>query len=99
VTKSLTAVPDHDNPLLNTPRMPRDEHAFRSINMTRNMGTLDKGLRLAIAAALVLAAFTALQGGALFWVALAIAAVFTLTSVVSFCPLYTVLGLKTSKSQ
>ncbi len=67
--------------------------------MTRNMGSLDKGLRLAVAAVLAITAFTVLQGGALFWVALAIAAVFTLTSLVSFCPLYTVLGLKTSKSQ
>lgn len=65
--------------------------------MTKNMGTIDRGLRLTVAAALAIAAFTlpGLQGSALQWVALAIAVVFAATSAISFCPLYTILGLKT----
>lgn len=65
--------------------------------MTKNMGTIDRALRLTVAAALAIAAFTlpALQGSALQWVALGIAVVFAATSAISFCPLYTMLGLKT----
>ncbi len=68
--------------------------------MTKNMGLIDRGLRLLVAAGLVYAAFSvpAIADGALFWLALIVAAVFTLTSAVSFCPLYTLLGLKTSKA-
>ena len=67
--------------------------------MTTNMGTIDRGLRLAIAAALAFVAFgtTALGGGILFWLALAVAAIFTLTSLVGNCPLYSIVGLKTCR--
>jgi hypothetical protein len=67
--------------------------------MTTNMGTIDRGLRLAIAAALVFMAFATavLGGGILFWLALAVAAVFTVTSLVGSCPLYSIVGLKTCR--
>jgi hypothetical protein len=67
--------------------------------MTTNMGTIDRGLRLAIVAALVFMAFatTVLGGGILFWLALAVAAVFTVTSLVGNCPLYSIVGLKTCR--
>lgn len=65
--------------------------------MTTNMGKIDRGARLAIAAALLVVAFrTALLGyGILFWIALIVAAVFTLTAIVGNCPLYSIVGLKT----
>lgn len=65
--------------------------------MTTNMGKIDRGLRLAIAAALVFAALgtSALGSGLLLWIALIVAAVFTLTAFVGNCPLYSVIGLKT----
>lgn len=68
--------------------------------MTTNMGKLDRGARLAIAAVLVaLALGTGVLGsGGLFWVALAVAAVFTLTALVGNCPLYSVIGIKTCKT-
>lgn len=68
--------------------------------MTRNMGWIDRGLRLLIAAALVWAAFAlpVAAAGVLHWGALAIAGIFTLTSLVGFCPLYTLLGFKTCKA-
>lgn len=67
--------------------------------MTTNMGKIDRGGRLAIAAVLVFLALgtTVLGGGVLFWIALAVAAVFTLTAFVGNCPLYSIVGLKTCK--
>ena len=64
-------------------------------------GKIDRGLRLAIAAALLFFAFgTAVLGtGILFWIALVVAGVFTLTASMGHCPLYTVLGIKTSGAQ
>ena len=67
--------------------------------MTNNMGKIDRGGRLAIAAVLLVLAFgtNALGAGILFWVALIVAGVFTLTAFVGNCPLYSVIGLKTCK--
>jgi hypothetical protein len=67
--------------------------------MTINMGKTDRGVRLVIAAALLFLAFgTAVLGsGILFWLALVVAAVFTLTAFVGNCPLYSIAGLKTCK--
>ena len=67
--------------------------------MTTNMGKLDRGARLAIAALLLIVAFgtTALGSGILFWLAIIVAAVFTLTAFVGNCPLYSIVGLKTCR--
>lgn len=67
--------------------------------MTINMGKFDRGGRLAIAAVLVFLAFgtNVLGAGVLFWLALVVAGVFALTSVVGNCPLYSVVGLKTCR--
>ena len=65
--------------------------------MTTNMGKFDRGARLVIAGALVILALAtnALGAGLLFWLALIVAGVFTLTAFVGNCPLYSVIGLKT----
>lgn len=67
--------------------------------MTTNMGKTDRGVRLLIAAALLFIALgtTILGSGILFWLALIVAAVFTLTSIVGNCPLYGVIGLNTCR--
>lgn len=67
--------------------------------MNTNMGKLDRGGRLTIAAVLLVLALAtgALGSGLLFWLALAVAGVFTLTAVVGNCPLYSVIGLKTCR--
>ncbi|MDA5559008.1 YgaP family membrane protein [Shimia sp. MMG029] len=66
--------------------------------MMKNMGMIDRGGRLIIAAALVYLALVAgVIGGVLFWIALAVAAVFTLTAFVGNCPLYRIVGLKTCR--
>lgn len=65
--------------------------------MTTNMGKIDRVGRLALAAALAYLALgtSALGGGILVWIALIVAAVFTLTAFVGNCPLYRIVGLKT----
>lgn len=65
--------------------------------MKKNMGSTDKIIRLLIAVVLVVLYFTGTLTGTLGIIALVVAAVFTLTSLVSFCPLYTVLGINTCK--
>lgn len=63
--------------------------------MNKNMGSTDKLLRLAVAVVLVALYVTETLSGVLGYVALGAAAIFTLTSIVSFCPLYTLLGINT----
>lgn len=67
--------------------------------MTKNMGTADRAARLFIAAVLLfLALGTSVLGtGVLFYIALAAAAVATLTAFVGNCPLYSIIGLKTCR--
>ncbi len=66
--------------------------------MSLNMGKFDRLGRLVIAAGLlVLALGTGTISGILFWVALAVAAVFTVTALIGNCPLYSIIGLKTCR--
>ncbi|MFN5225190.1 MAG: DUF2892 domain-containing protein [Bacteroidota bacterium] len=65
--------------------------------MRKNMGSTDKIIRIFLAAVLAAIFFTKTIIGTWGYVALAVAAVFLLTSLVSFCPLYTVLGMNTSE--
>ena len=63
------------------------------------MGSIDKTVRLLIAALLIVLYFLGVVEGVLGTVALGIAVVFTLTSVISFCPLYAVFGITTCKTK
>ncbi|MCE4564018.1 DUF2892 domain-containing protein [Maribellus sp. CM-23] len=65
--------------------------------MKRNMGSIDRGLRVLIAALLVVLYLTGKIGGTLGVVLLLLAVVFLLTSLLGICPLYYPLGLKTNK--
>lgn len=65
--------------------------------MKKNMGPADKSIRLLIAAVLVVLYFTQILTGTVGVVGLILAAIFTVTSLVSVCPLYTLLGIKTCK--
>ena len=68
--------------------------------MTRNMGMLDRGLRVGAALILLYLAFgTAFAAaGFLHWLLIAVATVFLLTSIVGNCPLYRVIGVKTCRT-
>lgn len=59
------------------------------------MGKTDKIVRIVLAVLLGLASYTGMVTGVTATVFLVIAAVMVLTSVLSFCPLYAVVGLNT----
>jgi hypothetical protein len=63
--------------------------------MKKNMGTADKIIRLIVAAVLAFLFYNGTITGTLGIVAVVAAAVFALTSLISFCPLYPLLGINT----
>lgn len=63
--------------------------------MTKNMGTLDRTLRIIVAVILIALAATGTITGTWAIVAYVVAAVFILTSLVKFCPAYLPLGINT----
>jgi hypothetical protein len=67
--------------------------------MTKNMGSADRIIRLIVAAVAAVLYFTGTITGTLGIVALVVAAIFTLTSVISFCPLYAIVGMSTCKTK
>jgi hypothetical protein len=66
--------------------------------MKKNMGTIDRIIRVIIAAVIAVLFFTNQITGTLGIVLIILAAVFLLTSLISFCPLYLPLGLRTNKN-
>ena len=65
--------------------------------MKKNMGNLDKGIRIVIAIGIALLYYFNVIEGALAYVLMAFAIIFLLTSFISFCPLYTLIGANTCK--
>jgi hypothetical protein len=63
--------------------------------MKKNMGGIDRIVRLLIAAVIAILYFTDVLTGTLGIVFLVLAGIFLLTSLFSFCPLYTLFGLST----
>ncbi|MBK7691825.1 MAG: DUF2892 domain-containing protein [Bacteroidetes bacterium] len=63
--------------------------------MKKNMGTADRVIRLIIAAIVGILFFTDTITGTLGIVLLALAGIFVLTSLISFCPLYAPFGIST----
>lgn len=63
--------------------------------MKKNMGTVDKTVRIIIAAVVAGLYYAGNISGTLGIVLLVLAGVFVLTSLVSFCPLYTLFGIST----
>jgi hypothetical protein len=63
--------------------------------MKKNMGSSDRIIRVLIAAVLAFLFFNDTVTGTAGIVLLVVAGVFILTSLVSFCPLYTLLGMNT----
>jgi hypothetical protein len=67
--------------------------------MKSNMGTTDKIIRIAIAALIAVLYFTKVIPGTVGIILLVLAAVFVLTSLISFCPLYLPFGINTGKKK
>lgn len=63
--------------------------------MKKNMGTADRLIRIIIALVIIGLWYFEVVTGTLAIVLLVAAGVFVLTSLVSFCPLYTILGINT----
>ncbi|GAB4332584.1 MAG: hypothetical protein Kow00127_24330 [Bacteroidales bacterium] len=67
--------------------------------MKANMGSTDRILRLIAGIVLAILYFTNVITGTLGIVLLVVAAVFILTSLVSYCPLYPLLGMNTKEKK
>ena len=65
--------------------------------MHKNMGTIDRTIRILLAVAVALLWWSGQISGTLAIVLGVFAGVFVLKSMVSFCPLYAPLGLSTCK--
>ncbi|SDQ19547.1 Protein of unknown function [Flagellimonas zhangzhouensis] len=63
------------------------------------MGGADRTIRIILALAVVALFYFNIITGTLAYVLLALAAIFVLTSLISFCPLYTLFGLNTCKTK
>jgi hypothetical protein len=63
--------------------------------MKKNMGNADKVIRLIVAVALVALYYFGVISGTLGIIGLVVAGIFVLTSLVNFCPLYSIFGIRT----
>jgi hypothetical protein len=63
--------------------------------MKKNMSTADRIIRVIISALFATLYFTGTVAGTIGIVLLVLAGIFTLTSIISFCPLYTIWGIST----
>ncbi|MCU4188483.1 DUF2892 domain-containing protein [Flavobacterium sp. HXWNR29] len=67
--------------------------------MKKNMGSADRIIRVLIAAVLAFLYFNGTISGTLGIVAVVAAVVFVATSLISFCPLYPLLGINTCSTK
>jgi len=67
--------------------------------MKKNMGTIDKVIRILIALVVIALYFAEVISGTLAIVLLVLSAIFFLTSLISFCPLYWPFGINTGAKQ
>jgi hypothetical protein len=74
---------------------PHSIQGDRGMTLQRNVGTIDRIVRFAIAAALAALIVGGVATGPIVVVAAALAAVMLVTGVMGFCPIYAVFGLST----
>ncbi len=67
--------------------------------MKKNVGKIDKAIRILVAVAVVVLYFTQVISGVLAVILLSLAAIFVITSLLSFCPIWMTLGLSTRKKE
>jgi hypothetical protein len=63
------------------------------------MGTTDKTIRFLVAAAIAVLYATGIIKGTLGLVLLILGGIFVFTSIIGFCPLYTLFGMNTCKTK
>lgn len=67
--------------------------------MKKNMSSTDSIIRILIAALITVLFFTKIITGTFAIVMIIVAAIFLATSVIGFCPLYSLIGVKTCKTK
>jgi hypothetical protein len=67
--------------------------------MKRNMGKIDRVVRILVALLIVVLYFAHAISGTLAIILLILAGIFIVTSLVSFCPLYLPFGINTGKKK
>ena len=67
--------------------------------MRKNVGSIDKLVRLLIAIALIVLFYLEIITGTLGIIALVLALVLSITSLVSFCPIYALFGLSSCEKE
>lgn len=67
--------------------------------MKKNVGTLDRMLRLLLAAVIAILYIFEIISGTLGIVLLVVAGVLILTSLINFCPIYAALGIRSNKKE
>lgn len=67
--------------------------------MKKNMGSTDKIIRILIAAVFLVLYFTGVIGGLLGTILVILSIMLLLTSFISFCPLYPLLKINTTKKE
>ncbi len=67
--------------------------------MKKNMGMLDRGIRILAAIAVIILYFTHQISGTLAIILLVFAGIFILTSFIGYCPLYSPLRINTNKKK
>jgi len=65
--------------------------------MKTNMGPQDKTIRIIIAVIIAVLFFTKVITGTLAIVLLVVAGIFILTSLIGYCPVYSIFGISTCK--
>jgi len=67
--------------------------------MKKNMGLTDKVIRIIVVIVLLTLFFTNTISGTLGIIAIVVSVIFLATSLIGFCPLYTLFGLSTCKKK
>ncbi len=67
--------------------------------MKKNMGNIDKAIRIIVALIIAGLYFTNVISGTIAIIGIILAGVFILTSFISFCPLYLPFGISTRKEK
>jgi len=63
--------------------------------MKKNVGNADRIIRVILAVVFAVLYFTGIVPGTVGLVLVALAGIFVLTSLIGFCPIYTIVGLNT----
>jgi hypothetical protein len=67
--------------------------------MEKNMGSIDKIIRVILAVAVGLLWYNGIIEGTLAYALMTLAVIFLITSLISFCPLYALFGINTCKKR